>query len=150
MFRTQNYKQQNYFVTLLRKAKKECYSILSGTCVTGNKTFLKPFKALLLNKTVISPKVALVEENKIINNEEKNCRNLQYIFFTNMASNLKITAYQDTDFAVGIYSVFGDDPTTFILEKQKSHQSIKVIKKILSLKQLFQFWSYKRRYFFNK
>ena len=147
MFRIQNYKQQNYCITLLRKAKKECSSILSETCVTGSKTFLQPFKASLLNKKVNSPKITLVEENKITNNEEKYCRNLQYIFFTNIVSNLKITAYQDTDFAVGNDSVFGDDPTTFILEIKKCHQSIKVIKKFYHENNGFNFEAIKRDIF---
>ena len=97
--------------------------------VTDNKIFWKTVKPFLSDKTANSPKIALVEKNEIINNEEKIAETFN-TFFTNIFPNLKIPPYQDTDFAREIDPVVGDDPITFIMEKYKNHPSIIAIKKL--------------------
>ena len=112
-------KQQNYCVTLLRKANKEYYGSLDEKHVTDNKTFWKTIKPFHSDKTVNSPKISLIEKDQIKHNKEKIAETFN-TFFTNIVSNLKIPPYQDT--------VAEDDPITFIFEKYKNHRSIITIK----------------------
>ena len=86
-------KQQKYCGTLLRKAKKKYYESLDKKHVTDNKTLLKRLKPFLSNNTINSPKLTLVENDEIINNDEKIAETLK-TFFINIVSNLKIPPYQ--------------------------------------------------------
>ena len=142
-------KQRNYCVTLLIKAKKEYYGSLDEKHVTDNKTVWKTVKPFLSDKTANSPKIALVEKNEIINNEEKIAETFN-TFFTNIVSNLKIPPYQDIDFARGINPVVADDPITFIMEKYKNHPSIIVIKTFCHENDSFSFEIIKRDNVFRK
>ena len=126
-------KQRNYCVTLLRKVKKEYYDSQDEKHVTDNKTFWKTVKPFLSDKTVNSPKITLVEQNEIINNEEK-IAEIFDTYFTNIVSNLKIPLCQDADFGRGIDPFVGDDPITFILEKCKNYPSIIAIKNFTKTK----------------
>ena len=81
--------------------------------------------------------------NEIINNEEQFAETFD-TFFTNTVSNLKISPYQDTDFAIGLDPVVGDDPINFILEKYKNHPSIIAIKNFCHENFFFNFETIKR------
>ena len=131
-------KQQYYCVELLRKVKKKYYDSLDEKHVTDNKTFWKTVKLFLSDKTVNSPKITLVEKNEIINNKEK-IAEIFNTYLTNIASNLKIPVYQDTDFARGIDPFVGDDPITFILKKYKNHPSIIAMKHFCHGNKTFNF-----------
>ena len=103
----------------------------------------KMVKPLLSDEIVNSPKITLVENNEIINNEGKIAETFN-TFFTDIVHNLKIPPYQDTDFARGIDPVAGDDPTTFILENYKTHPSIVTIKNLCHENSSFNFETIKR------
>ena len=111
--------------------------------VTDNKTFCKTVKLFLSDKTGNSAKIALVENNEIINNEDK-IAEIFNTYFTNIVSNLKIPLDQDTDFARRIDPFGEDDPITFILEKYKNHPSIIAIKSFCHENETFNFEAIKR------
>ena len=82
-------KQRNYYVTLLRQAKKEYYVSLDEKHVTDNKMFWKTVKPFLSDKMVNSPKITLVENKEIINNDKKIAKTFK-TFFINIVSILRI------------------------------------------------------------
>ena len=106
--------------------------------VTDNKTFWKTVKPFLSAKTVNSPKITLVEKNKILNNEEK-ISEIFNTYFPKIVSNLKIPLYHGTNFARGIDPFVRDDSITYILEKYKNHPSIIAIKNFCHENKIFNF-----------
>ena len=111
--------------------------------VTDNKTFCKTVKPFLSGKTGNSAKITLVENNEIVNNEDK-IAEIFNTYFTNIVSKLKIPLYQDTDFARRIDPFGEDDPITFKLEKYKNHSSIIAIKSFCHENKTFSFEAIKR------
>ena len=90
-------------------------------------------RSMLLFQTRRFPKVALIEKNENVNNEEKIAETFN-AFFTNIVSNLKYLPYQENDVAGRIDPVVGDDPMTFTQEKHKNHPSIIATKDFETLK----------------
>ena len=68
--RTRYKRQKNICVSLLRKAKRKHYEVLSITDVTDNKKFGKRVKPLFGNKTKGNPNITFVAGNKLITDEK--------------------------------------------------------------------------------
>ena len=68
-------------VNFLRKTKKGYYWNLNEKDVIDNKRFSK-LKSLLSDKVKSSEKIALINEDKIITNDDENAKNLNSFFLT--------------------------------------------------------------------
>ena len=67
-------KQRNYCVSLLRKSKREYYSNLDVKNITDNKTIWKTVKSFLSDKITSSQKITLIENDKIVKNDNDSAR----------------------------------------------------------------------------
>ena len=65
-------KQRNLTVALLRKSKREFYGYLNKRKICDNKKFLGVLKPVLSSKVVSNEKITLVEQDSIVENNEKN------------------------------------------------------------------------------
>ena len=77
--RKEHKKQWNFCVNLLRTAEKDHFAKLDLSSVTGNKSFWKTVKPLFSNKIKSHRVLNLVEEDKLIHEEEKIAKNLMTI-----------------------------------------------------------------------
>ena len=75
-------KQRNYCVSLLRKSKREYYSNLDVKNITDNKTFWKTVKLFQSNKETSTQRITLIENDKIIKNDNDTGRVLNTFFST--------------------------------------------------------------------
>ena len=89
-------KQWNYCLSPLRKSKREYYSNLDVKNITDNKTFCKTVKPFLSHKVTSTQKITLVENNKMIKNDNDTARVLN-TFFSNIVRDLKIPDYNNCD-----------------------------------------------------
>ena len=87
-------KQRNYCVSLIRKIKKDCYNNLDYKKIIDNKSFWKYVKPLFMEKNVRSNKITLVEDNSILENNNKIAETFNN-FFTSAVSNLNIPSFVD-------------------------------------------------------
>ena len=117
-------KQRNYCASLIRKIKKDYYNNLDYKKIIDNKSFWKHVKPLLSEKNARSNKITLVEDNSILENNDKIAETFNN-FFTSAVSNLNIILFVDP-------SVEIDDIEHLILriiEQYKNHPSIVTINK---------------------
>ena len=91
-----NTKQQNYYVSLLRKSKGEYCSNVDAKNITDNKRFWKTVKPLLQDKVTSTQKITLIENDKIVKNDNEIARALNS-FFSNIVRDLKIPDYNNCD-----------------------------------------------------
>ena len=90
-------KQRNYCVSFFRKSKKLYYINLDEKKkVTDNKTFWKTIKPFLSNKIVSREKLALIEEDQIVESDINTVQILN-TFFSNIVNHLKIAEYANCD-----------------------------------------------------
>ena len=75
--------QRNFCVSLLRKTKRDYYKNLSVKNVTDNGIFWKTIKPMLSNKSVSNEKIILVENQKILSNDNDIAKVLND-FFSNI------------------------------------------------------------------
>ena len=115
-------KQRNYCVSLIRKIKKDYYNNLDCKKIIDNKSFWKHVKPLLSEKNARSNKITLVEDNSILENNDKIAETFNN-FFTSAVSNLNIPPFVDP--SVEINHI--EDPTLRIIEQYKSHPSVVAI-----------------------
>ena len=73
-------KQRNLCVTLLRKSKRKFYGNLNEKELCDNKKFWGEIKPVLSNKVVSNEKITLVEQEKIVENDQKNYNCSQRFF----------------------------------------------------------------------
>ena len=85
-------KQRNLCVTLLRKSKREFYGNLNAKNLCDNKTFWGVVKPVLSNKVVSNEKITLVENDDILENDNKTATVFNN-FFSNIITNLGIPQY---------------------------------------------------------
>ena len=67
-------KQRNYCVSLLRKSKREYYSNLDVKNITDNKVFWKTVKLFQSNKVTSTQRITLIENDKIVKNDNDTAR----------------------------------------------------------------------------
>ena len=75
--------QRNYCLTLVRKAKKDCYNNLDHENVTNNKTFWKSSEPLFFEKSATRNKIALVKKDLILDKND-NVTKVLHNFFINV------------------------------------------------------------------
>ena len=88
-------KQRNVCVTLLRKAKKEYFSQLNVKDIKDNKRFWKIIKPYVSNKCKSCPKIILIENDKIINDDIETAE-VMNTYFVNVTKSLNIAAHEYT------------------------------------------------------
>ena len=116
-------KQRNLCVALLRKSKREYFGNLDEKKICDNKKFWSVVKPLLSNKVVSNEKITLIENNNIIENDEKTATVLNN-FFSNVITSLNIPQYNETE----PVSQNINDPLIAAIIKYRSHPSIIAIK----------------------
>ena len=120
-------KQRNYCVSLTRKTKKEYFSNLNEKDLTDNKKFWKIVKPFLSNKNISTEKITLVENEEVVDSDEK-ASEMFNTFFTNIVPNLNITKFDACDpLAENI-----DDPIISAIVKYKNHPSVVAIQQKLN------------------
>ena len=115
-------KQRNYCVSLIRKVKKGYFNNLDYKKIIDNKSFWKYVKPLFTGKNARSNKITLVEDNSILENNDKIAEAFNN-FFTSAVSNLNIPPF--VDLAVEIDHI--EDPILRIIEQHKNHPSVVAI-----------------------
>ena len=85
--------QQNYFVSLLKKTKKNYYNSLNEKDVSDNKTFWKTVKPFFSDKIISKEQILLVENDEIVSKDGKIAESLNS-FFSSIVKNLKIFGYR--------------------------------------------------------
>ena len=88
--------QRSYYVSLLKKTKKEYFVNFNEKNICHNKTFWKTVKSFLSDKIVSKEQIPLVENNEIISEDSDVAQTLNS-FFSNIVANLKIPAYADSN-----------------------------------------------------
>ena len=116
-------KQRNLCVALLLKSKREYFGNVDEKKVCDNKKFLSVAKPLLSNKVVSNEKMTLIENNNIIENDEKTATNLNN-FFSDVITSLNIPQYNKTE----TVSQNINDPLIAAIIKYRAHPSIIAIK----------------------
>ena len=115
--------QRNFCLSLVRKAKKDYYNNLDHKKVTDNKPFWRTVKPLFSDKNSSFSKIALIENELLLNDDEKISSTLND-FFSNVVSNLNIPPYEDPLVNPNQF----EDPVLKANEKHTYHPSIKAIK----------------------
>ena len=127
-------KQRNYCVSLLRKSKREYYSNLDIKNITDNKTFWKTIKPFLSNKVTSTQKIILIENYKIVKNENGTARVLD-TFFSNILCDPKIPDYNNCNpMAENI-----QEPVLKAIVKYRNHPSILTIGEVCKKNPQFSF-----------
>ena len=109
------------------------------------KIFWKTVKPFLSDKTPSDEKITSVEKDKFIKSDT-NIANVLNTFFSTIISNLNIPEYPVSD------PISNDinDPVLKSIPKYKDHPSIKAIKKISKLNNLFKFSNVEKREVLNE
>ena len=117
-------KQRNYYVSFFRKETKSFFENLDTKNSTANKNFWKTVKPFLANKSSSNHnKVTLTQRDETFSSSEY-VPEVFNTFFINVVSNLGIVINE---------SVLGNtgetnDPIVNIIERYKTHPSIRLIK----------------------
>ena len=128
-----NYKKQRNFCSRLNKReKKNYYSKLDLKSVTDNKIFWKTMKPLYSDKGSHKPKITLIDEEKIIT-EDQEVSNIFNEYFENSIKNLKADNDQNEN------DKNLDMPTNLVIDKHEYHPSISSIKNQIGLVTEFNF-----------
>ena len=115
-------KLKTYCVSLIRNLKKDYYNNLDYKKIIDNKSFWKYVKPLFTEENARSNKITLVEDNSILENNDKIAETFNN-FLTSAVSNLNILPFVDP--SVEIDNI--EDPILRIVEQYKSHPSLVAI-----------------------
>ena len=127
--------QRNLCVKLFRNAKKEYYGNLDHSILSDNKKFWEVMKPLFSEKQKIMRKIILIDDDKVIYNDQDIAEKMNN-FFTTAVSNLRLEDYYSTD------ENYEDECTNTILniiEQFKNHPSICKIKANIFINEKFSF-----------
>ena len=112
--------------------KKDYYSNLNEKNITDNKKFWKTVTPFLSDKVLSIERITLIENDKIINDDNETA-NIMNTIFSNTVINLNVTEYHDCESISGNIS----NPILKAIAKYRNHFSIKAIKRVSNLKDLF-------------
>ena len=115
-------KQRNNCVSPLIKSKREYYTNLDVKNITDNKTFWETVKSFLSDKVTSTQKVTLIENDKIVKNDNDAARVLN-TFFSNIVRDLQILDCNNCDQLEGKIQ----DPVLKAKVKYRNHPSILTI-----------------------
>ena len=82
-------KQRNFFVSLLRKVKREYFANLNEKSITDNKKFWQTVNSFLSEKNKWKEKILLVRNEEIISDDVEVANTLNS-YFSNVVKKLKI------------------------------------------------------------
>ena len=120
-------KQQNHCVSRLRKSEREYYSNLDVKNITDKKTFWKTVKTFLTDKVASAQKMTLIENHKIVKNDNDTARVTVW--------DLKIPDYNNCDpMAEEI-----QEPVLKAIVKYRNHRSILTIGEVWKKNPQFSF-----------
>ena len=115
-------KLKTYCVSLIRNLKKDYYNNLDYKKIIDNKSFWKYVKPLFTEKNARSNKITLVEDNSILEYNDKIAETFNN-FLTSAVWNLNILLFVDP--SVEIDNI--EDPILRIIEQYKNHPSLVAI-----------------------
>ena len=127
-------KRRNYTTKLLKKEKKKYFSSINMTNYTDNKKFWNTVKPLLSNYNGGSKKIILIEDDKIISNDEEVAKTLN-LFFENSVKSLNLTENN----ALLNYTNHLTNPVEIAQKKFENHPSIVDIKNKVTVEAKFSF-----------
>ena len=127
-------KQRNKCVKILRQAKRSYYGNLDMNSVTDNKKFWRTVKPLFTDKVQTSSSITLVENEKLITNDNE-IAEIFNEFFTNITKTIDIAPSECT--VVPTDHLL--DPVEIAVEKFKYHPSIQKIKDKVKHNSYFDF-----------
>ena len=130
-------RQRNVCVSILRKSEKYYYENLSAKNITDNKKFWGTVKPLFSNNVISDTSITLNEEEKLIKNEYE-IANIFNTFFIETVPNLGTKV--DEGYLCNASNI--SDPIEKAMQKYKNHQSMSIIKKMVSTVHE-NFWSIK-------
>ena len=87
-------KQRNLFVTMIRKAKEDCYDYLNLRIIMNNKRFRKTGKSFFSEKVGSNEKITLIEEDKKLS-EDNEVAETYEPYFEPIMENLGIVSASD-------------------------------------------------------
>ena len=117
-------KQRNYCVSYFREERKSFFGNLDTKNITDNKNFWKTAKPLLANKISNNHnKITLTQKDEIIS-RRKEFAEIFNTFFVNAVSKLGIVINE----SLLANSVETNDPIVNIIDRYKTHPSIRLIK----------------------
>ena len=128
--------QRNKSVSLLRKAKKEYFSLLNINKVKDNKSFWKIVKPFLSNKTISSGKVTLIDADELITDKQKVANTLNDLF-SSIVTSLNLPESQNAD----PLSDNIDHPTLKAIMKWRNHPSVLTVTAVHENRDRFTFSS---------
>ena len=128
---------RNECVKLTKKAKREYFDNLSLSNITDNKHFWKTVKPFFTNKQHKNPKIILVENDEIINDNKKNAE-IMNNYFVNVTKGLDIPDIICKD-VQGISDIEYIDPIDQIIYKYNEHPSILKINNYIKSSKNFSF-----------
>ena len=117
-------KQRNNCVSLLRKTKTEFYQNLDEKKILDNRKFWHVVKPYLSSKQKTSDKIILVENNDIIESDEKTADILN-CFFSSIVKKLDLPLPPQ---ALPVSDDYSKDPVLHCIDKFRDHPSIVKIK----------------------
>ena len=117
-------KQRNYWVSLLRKEKKEYFARLNEKDITDNRKFWHTVKPFLSDKVKPREAIILVDDENIKSNENEVANTLND-FFSSIVKNLKILEYQCQN---DLHSRLSSHPALQAIMKYRNHPSINIIR----------------------
>ena len=126
-------KQRNYCVNLMRREKKKFYNSLNLESITDSKRFWKTMKPFFSDKTYLNRKITLIEEGKIISNDNEVAETMND-FFSNAVKKLEIKGYEED-----VDTQNDTDTIENIIDKFKEHPSILKIKEMVKVTNVFSF-----------
>ena len=103
--------QRNLCVKLLKKAKSSYFEKLQPSSITDNKKFWKTVKPMFSEKTMATDSITLIENNKIIS-EDQEVAEIFNSYFSNAVKSLNIENYE--------YFSFDE----YFLSKEKEHDDV--------------------------
>ena len=121
-------------MSLLRRAKKECYENLNPKKVADNRTFRRTIKPFLSNKSGENEKIILAEKEEVLANGSSVAKVLNN-FFSNIVRALGISDYTHSHpLAKEV-----NDPTLRAIIKSRNHPSALTIPEKYKTSSIFTF-----------
>ena len=117
--------QRNFFVTLLRKAKRDYYENLQLGKVNDSKKFWNTVKPVFRNKVTTKNNITLIENEKVVTSEIEQAKifNKYFVDIVPKLGIKPIVSIRNNDLETGNLST--------IIKKYKNHPSIIAIEKYM-------------------
>ena len=115
-------KQRNHVASLLRKGKKQFYSILNTNNLTESRTFWKTVKPFLTDKTNKTSRITLIEEERVISQDHLIAKTFSEYFINipikNMPKNQEYESFNSPE----------ENPVSSIIKNIKTTQVLSWLK----------------------